>query len=108
MKPPVVAVSLALLVLTAHAADKPRTIEGTIKEYECGDNCYLTIVDSKGDEHTGLCAAPQCKTWNDLGKMPRDQKQRNVRVTVGRRAQLNSAGEVMGQSDAFTKIDFLR
>jgi UDP-galactopyranose mutase len=25
-----------------------RTIEGKISDYECGDNCYLTIIDKKG------------------------------------------------------------
>src|SRR5262245_8023963 len=106
MKPITVALSIGLLVATAYAASKPRTIEGRITNYDCGDNCYLTITDSKGAEHTGLCEAPQCKAWNDRAGMPSNQKGKRVRVTVRRGAQRNAAGEIMDHMDAFTRIEY--
>jgi hypothetical protein len=45
------------------AEDKVET--GTIKSYECGDNCYLTITTAKGEELTALCVADECVPWNE-------------------------------------------
>jgi len=106
VKPIIIALSIGLLAATAYPANKPRTIEGRITDYSCGDNCYLTITDSKGAKHTGLCEAPQCNAWNDRARMPSNQKGKRVTVTVRRGAQRNDAGEIMDHMDAFTRIEY--
>jgi hypothetical protein len=86
-----------------------KTIEGTISGYECGDNCYLTITDQKGKEHTGLCTAhPLCTRWNAEVMMPDSYKGKRVKVTIGKGTQLDGSGNVMGPMDAFTRIQFLK
>ena len=35
-------------------ASEDRIIEGRIAHYECGDNCYLTIIDKTNKEHTAF------------------------------------------------------
>ncbi len=84
-----------------------RTITGTIKGFECGDNCYLTIKDSRGKERTGLCTAAACQSWNENTVMPKRFKGKRVRITVGKGKQLDGAGTVMGTMDAFKRIVFL-
>ncbi|QLQ32225.1 MAG: hypothetical protein HZT40_12220 [Candidatus Thiothrix singaporensis] len=48
----------------------PRSLTGTITGFECGDNCYLSIRDQQGADHTGLCAAPLCDDWNNAAAIP--------------------------------------
>ena len=85
---PYLSAALLLFVLLAPATDaiaktKTRTITGRIVSYECGDNCYLTIKDSKGKEHSGLCSASSCQKWNDKVEMPERYKGDMVRIQVG-------------------------
>ena len=35
---------------SAKAIAATKTIEGTIRKFECGDNCYLTIKTAKSEE----------------------------------------------------------
>jgi hypothetical protein len=42
-------------------AKDPAKIIGTIKAFECGDNCYLTIVAQNGKEIVGLCVAKKMR-----------------------------------------------
>jgi hypothetical protein len=85
-----------------------RIIEGTISGYECGDNCYLTIIDKTGKQHIGLCTAhPLCTKWNREVMMPDSYKGKRVRVTVGKGTQLTGSGDVVGTMDAFTRIQLL-
>lgn len=86
---------------------KDRTITGTIRNFECGDNCYLTIVDRKKAEQVGLCAAPECKDWNEQAAMPPRFKGKRVTVTVGTGQQVDGSDNVMGEMMAFKKIRFL-
>ena len=92
-------------------AQKPKTakiIEGTISDYECGDNCYLTITDKTGKQHIGLCTAhPLCTQWNRDVTMPASYKGKSVRVTVGKGTLLTGSGGVVGTMDAFTRIQLL-
>jgi hypothetical protein len=81
-----------------------KIIEGTISNYYCGDNCYLTITDNKGKEYTGLCTAPVCTKWNENAMMPDIYKGRRVKVTVGKGRRLTGAGDVVDTMDAFTRI----
>jgi hypothetical protein len=87
---------------------KTKTIEGKISGYECGDNCYLTITDSKGKKHDGLCTATACNAWNENAAMPKKYIGKRVKVTVGKGKQYDGSGTVMGTMDAFTKIVFLK
>jgi hypothetical protein len=82
-------------------------MEGRILSFECGDNCYLTIVDKRNKQHTGLCTAPECETWNEDVSMPSQYKGKHITVTLGRGVQLDAAGNVMGKMMAFEKIKFL-
>ena len=45
-------------------SEKERLIKGKIDSYECGDNCYLTIIDKSQKKITGLCVARECTAWN--------------------------------------------
>ena len=84
-----------------------KVIVGVISDYSCGDNCYLTITDSKGKAHQGLCTAPICAPWNEVAEMPDSYKGKRVRVTVGKGLQLYGNGEVFGNFPAFRKIEIL-
>jgi hypothetical protein len=81
--------------------------EGRILEFECGDNCYLTIIDKLNKELTGLCTAPECEKWNEEVSMPSRYKGKRVTVTLGRGVQLDAGGNKMGEMLAFKKIKFL-
>jgi hypothetical protein len=85
-----------------------RTIEGTISEYSCGDNCYLTITDKKGKKHEGLCAAPLCSKFNETTEMPKKYKGKRVKVTVGKGKRFDGGGNFMDNYDAFIKIQILK
>jgi len=100
-------VAAGMLAQAAPSLAKDKTITGKIRGFECGDNCYLTIIDSKKAEQTGLCVAPQCKTWNEQVAMPRRYKGKRVTVTVGQAQQFDDSGNVMGEMMSFKKIEFL-
>jgi hypothetical protein len=82
-------------------------MEGRIRDFECGDNCYLTIVDSRNKEHTGLCTAPECRLWNEEVSMPSRYRGKRVSVTLGTGIQRDAEGTEMGRMTAFKKIRFL-
>ena len=84
-----------------------KSLTGKIAAYECGDNCYLTIKDSQGTEHSGLCTASACDKWNENAEMPNSFIGKKVKVTVGRGNQVDGSGNIMGEMDAFDKIDML-
>lgn len=102
-----VVVSVLAIALSGPSLAKDRTITGSIRSFECGDNCYLTIVDSKKAEQVGLCAAPECASWNEEAAMPSRYKGKRVKVTVGQGQQVDDSGNVMGEMMAFKKIKFL-
>lgn len=85
----------------------PPPVEGTIVGYECGDNCYLTIKDAQGEEHTGLCTAPLCDSWNEATTMPDSFKGKRVKVVVGIGEQFDAGGNKMGTMDSFDSIELL-
>lgn len=96
---------LAAALSGAALAAKDKVISGVISDYQCGDNCYLTIKDAGGRERTGLCTAPLCEQWNAEVAMPARFKGRKVRVTVEQGQQFDGEGKVAGELDAFSKID---
>jgi hypothetical protein len=110
----VVAATAAVFAICPDAlAAGKRTIVGTIRNHECGDNCYLTIVDAHRKEHVGLCTAPLCRAWNVQGsgqdsEMPKRFAGRKVRITVTKGIQVDGEGDPIGRFDAFSKIELLR
>jgi hypothetical protein len=100
-------VSVSVIAQCGPSFSKDRTITGTIRSFECGDNCYLTIVDRKKAEQVGLCSAPECESWNAQTVMPSRYKGKSVTVTVGQGQQVDDSGNVMGEMMAFKKIRFL-
>ena len=82
------------------------TLEGRIDDIRCGDNCYLTIIDKLGKEHTGLCTAPECRPWNAKVEIPARYIGKRVVVTLDRGTQYDAGGNVMGRMTAFRKIRF--
>lgn len=85
----------------------PRTLEGTIVEHSCGDNCYLTIALPGGQRQTGLCAAPLCQPWNANDEMPGYYVHRPVRVTIEVGSQYDGNHEFIGEMDAFAAIELI-
>jgi hypothetical protein len=83
-------------------------MEGTITDFGCGDNCYLTIMDGQGTEHSALCAASFCDAWNDAAAMPSMYMGKRVRVVIGKGTQYTYDGEAVGTMDAFTSIQLLQ
>ncbi|CCV11097.1 hypothetical protein [Mesorhizobium sp. STM 4661] len=100
-------ISASLIAQCGPSFSKDRKITGTIRDFECGDNCYLTIVDRKKVEQVGLCSAPECESWNNQTAMPSRYKGKRVTVTVGQGQQVDDSGNVMGEMMSFTKIRFL-
>jgi hypothetical protein len=101
----------ATMALVVSAAALPAMagdlLAGDIGSFECGDNCYLTIVSDAGTDLTGLCVAAACETWNAEVMIPEDQIGRAVLVTVGTADQVDGGGTVMGSFVAFTGIEFV-
>ena len=100
---------LAFMSLSGGAAlAAEKTIEGRIKSFDCGDNCYLAIVDSKGKTIDGLCEAKACEPWNEVTEIPKALIGKKVRVTTGTGVQRDASGVVRGRMTAFKKIEFVQ
>lgn len=103
----IAAVAWILISVNAQATGKQTVIEGTIRAYECGDNCYLTVVDSRQNKYEGLCAAPLCQPWNQTARMPDRFIGKRVRVTIEQGNQYDGAGKIRGTVHAFGEIEVL-
>lgn len=88
-------------------ADPAKTTTGTIRKFECGDNCYLTIRTKTG-QTTALCEAPACRAWFENQKIPQKMIGRRVTVTVGVGNQVNGNYEVVGTFPAFKTLTFVK
>ncbi len=93
--------------VAAKKINKNKTVVATIVNYECADNCYLTVTDAKGQQRTGLCVAPLCDSWNAEASMPENFKGKKVRFVLGKGQQLDGGGNLMGTTDAFLQIEVL-
>jgi hypothetical protein len=87
------------------AAD--RKVTGKITGFECGDNCYLNIKTSVGEEISGLCEARTCRPWNENAAMPKAMIGRKVSATVGTGQQVDGSGNVMGEFASFKALKLL-
>ena len=92
---------------SAKAIAATKTIEGTIRKFECGDNCYLTIKTAKSEE-TGLCEAKACVPWFEKQKMPKSFVGKKVKATTGTGVQRDASGRTMGKMTAFKTLDFVK
>jgi len=103
---------LITLCLTNPAyAQKNKTMIGTIMGFECGDNCYLTIVDENGQDYQALCGDEKvCDKIMDNIDDPDlgGYKRKLVKVIIGQGKQFDGAGNVMGTMDAFENIQLLK
>lgn len=100
--------AIILVASTAsHSSAAPKSVTGTIRTYECGDNCYLTIRTKARKDIMGLCVAKACRPWNERTAIPKRLVGKAVRVTIGRGQQYDGSGNVMGDFPAFTKIEFV-
>jgi hypothetical protein len=108
-------ITLAFLMLFAtslpgEAGEKkaaPKILTGAIKKFECGDNCYLTIATSGGEE-TGLCEAKACVPWFENQKMPKKFIGKKVKVTTGVGKQVDGNYTVVGQTLSFKTLEFVK
>lgn len=83
-------------------------LTGKISEFQCGDNCYLTITDPVGKPHVALCAAPECEEWNREGQMPASFRGKSVEAKINHDGiQLDGEGTEVGRFDAVEKLSFL-
>ncbi len=92
---------------TLSASASAASLEGKITGYECGDNCYLTVTDAGGEEHTGLCTATLCESWNAETAMPDSFKDTQVKIKVGTGTQVDGSGNNMGDMESFDEIVLL-
>jgi hypothetical protein len=100
--------SVALTVQFAIAGEmKSRAIEGKVKSFGCGDNCYLTISTPYGGDIVGLCVAPECGPWNFFSKIPKEYLGKKVAVTVGVGDRIDGSGDFVDRAIAFTSVTFL-
>jgi hypothetical protein len=94
----------ALVVSTLAARSADASVSGTISDFECGDNCYLTIRTGDGEDLTGLCVAETCEPWFVEQAIPQELIGKPVTVTVGEGQQVDASGTVMGDFPAFTTV----
>lgn len=102
--------SLAVAVVppvTGARAGPAQTITGTIRKFECADNCYLTIGTKTGPV-TALCEAKACRPWFENQKIPQKMIGRRVTATVGVGKQVNGNYEVVGTFAAFKALVFVK
>lgn len=88
-------------------ADPAQTATGTIRNFECADNCYLTIRTKTGLT-TALCEATACRPWFENQKIPQKLIGRRVAVTIGVGKQVNGNYEVVGTFPAFKTLTFVK
>lgn len=100
-------VFVAATLLANGALAQSAPLQGRIKSFECGDNCYLTVVDARGREVTGLCVARACRPWNERTQIPRSLIGKTVQYTTGVGVQRDGAGNVMGRMTSFRTIEIL-
>lgn len=99
------------LCFSAHAAGAQSlegvfsgTVTSAIKNYECGDNCYLILALPGGGELVGLCVAEACQPWNEEAIMPSELVGAPVTVELGEGVQYDGAGKEMGYFLAFLSV----
>lgn len=83
-------------------------LSGVIKTFECGDNCYLTITQSDGQEETGLCVATTCKLWWENQRMPSNFVGKPVKVKLGVRWKVDGNYDRVGYGFSFEEVQLVQ
>jgi hypothetical protein len=99
------------LLSPADALDKKtphKIMKGTIAHFECGDNCYLTLIDKKGKQYTGLCLIAFCEKFMDTGDNLATYQGKAVKATMGKGKQTDNAGNVMSMMDSFLTLEWIK
>jgi hypothetical protein len=52
-----------LVVAASATPTQAETITGMLGVVQCGDRCYLMIVDAAGKSRWGWCVASECQRW---------------------------------------------
>src|SRR4051812_34982300 len=108
MRAIIVFILVALTVKCAIAGEmKSKAIEGKVKSFACGDNCYLTISTMYGGDIVALCIARECGPWNFFSNIPREYIGKKVTVTVGVGNRIDGSGDFVDRAIAFTSVTFL-
>lgn len=90
----------------ASTSNKAKAVSGRLVKFECGDNCYLTILTDDGNEQTGLCGTGPCDAWNRKGFMPQTMVGKRVTVTLGIGQQVRGEDEPGGHMISFETVKF--
>lgn len=101
----VICATLAL-PLPAGSAAGGLVVEGQIVSYECGDNCYLTIRTDYGKEIAGLCAAPECDSWNKQSAMPGRFRGKRVSASIAKGTRVDGNLDEVDNFPAFSRLRF--
>ncbi len=92
----------------AFAGTADASLDGRIQRFDCGDNCWLTIKDAKGAEHSALCASDICRPWAEHQAMPAQFVGVKVSVRVRKSKAVDGEGNVMGDADEFYKVTVVK
>ena len=92
---------------SAKAIAATKTLEGAIRKFECGDNCYLTIKTAKAEE-IGLCEAKACAPWVEKQGMPRSMIGKKVKITTATGVQRDASGKARGKMTSFKTLEFVK
>jgi hypothetical protein len=84
-----------------------KSFVGAIVEFECGDNCYLTLEGKDGRRLRGLCRAKACDPWGEEGALPANLKGKRVEAALGQGDQIDGNGAIAGRMLSFTRLRFL-
>lgn len=92
------------------AATAPVSHDGyetvTLTGFECGDNCYVEIIETDGDApELVLCTADICwGDWQAEGVLPAELANTTARAKFGTADQVDNSGNVM-EADMRAVID---
>lgn len=70
----VAGIAAMVLLIDGSSTSATEKTMGKIKKFECGDNCYISIVDELNNEMPFLCYTSECKSWLEKGGIPEDRR----------------------------------
>lgn len=82
-------------------------ITAVLKRFECGDSCYVVVVNNAGREESFLCSAPICERWVDSGYLPVELRNQRVGITLSQKNLYTSSGKIAGTDLSAEKIEFI-
>ena len=103
MKKIIAFTALTLLLLMQNTSAKESMI-ARLKEFSCGDNCYLVVLDNKGKEHTLICSDKICEKWADSNELPAELLHAVVEITTSTKNLYSASGKIVGRNLSADKI----